>query len=90
VSGAKFRDVLFNAIGILVLVGAMLSLHPELRQRAAQMAADPQSQILHGVVGNAVHSGVAMLQGYAGDNSYQFFMVVAACVLFVLMLKVIA
>jgi hypothetical protein len=68
----------------------LMSINPDLRQHAEQMAAHPDLDSLRGTVTHAIVSGMGVFQGYAGDNAYLFTFLVAACVLVVLMLKVIS
>jgi hypothetical protein len=79
-----------TVVTLLVLFAALVSINPRLRERTQQMAVDPQWESLRGTVVHAVVSSTSILHGYAGDNTYLFTFLVAACVFVVLMLKVIS
>lgn len=79
-----------TVIALLALFVMLISMNQDLRERAEQMAAHPDVDSLRGTVTHAIVSGMGVFQGYAGDNAYLFTFLVSACVLVVLMLKVIS
>jgi len=86
----KARDLVISIAALVVLTAGLVSLNPRLRERAAQIATDPQWESASGTVQQVAGSAVLMLRGYAGDNTYLFTFLVAACCFVVLMLKVIS
>ena len=86
----RIKDVVPTAIALAVLGGLLLTINPRLRERAAQMVADPEWDVVRGKVMHAAVSSVMVVSGYADGHTYLFAFFVAACVFVVLMLKVIA
>ncbi len=86
----KIRDLVFSGIALLVLFGMLVSINPRLRERTQQMVTDPNWDSLRGTVVQAVVSSASFVHGYADHHLYLFTFLVAACVFFVLMLKVIS
>lgn len=86
----KIRDLVVSALTLLVLFAMLLSISPRLRERAEQMASDRELNAVRSTVSYAAASALGLLQGYAGDNTYLFTFLIAACVFVVLMLKVIS
>ena len=84
------RDFVISFAALLVLTAALVSISPRLRERAAQVVTDPQLESATGTVQQLAGSAVLMLRGYAGENTYLFTFLVAACCFVVLMLKVIS
>ena len=86
----KIREFVLSALALLVLSGMLLSISPRLRERATQMTSDREFDALSSTVTYAASSALGLLRGYAGDNTYLFTFLIAACVFVVLMLKVIS
>ena len=64
--------------------------YPRLREQTEQFASHPRWDAIGGTVAQTVVSGTTIVEGYAGDNTYLFWFLIAACVFVVLMLKVIS
>jgi hypothetical protein len=86
----KISDFVVTALALLVLFGMLVSINPHLRERTRQFVADPQHDALGSTITHAVESGVSVIHGYAGDNTYMVTFLIAACIFTVLMLKVIS
>lgn len=86
----KIRDFVVTAIALIVLFAMLLSINPDLRERVTRMVTDGQVSGVPSTISYMAESGFAVAKGYAGDNTYLFTFLVAACVFFVLMLKVIS
>ncbi len=84
------RDFVISIAALLVLTAGLVSINPRLRERAAQILTDPQLESATGTVQQVAGSAVLVLRGYAGENTYLFTFLVAACCFVVLMLKVIS
>ena len=85
----KIRDFVVTAIGLIVLCGILLSISPDLRERATRMVSDRQFGVVHSAVTHVATSAVETTKGFAGDNTYLFTYLIAGCVFFLLMLKVV-
>ena len=79
-----------TAIALVVLCGLLIAISPRLRERAAQVVAHPEWDVFEGKVMHVAVSSMALVHGYADGHTYLFTFLVAACVLVVLMLKVIS
>ena len=77
-------------LALLVLVAMLISISPDLRERTRQFVAHPQADVLQSTITHVFVSGAAVMHGYAGENTYMVTFLIAACVLTVLMLKVIS
>jgi hypothetical protein len=86
----RIKDVVPSAIALVVLCGLLIAMSPRLRERAAEVAAHPEWDVMGGTVMHAATSGMAMVHGYADGHIYLFTFLVAACFFVVLMLKVIS
>ena len=86
----KIRDLAISVVALLVLTAGLVSISPRLRERAAQIVTDPQWESARSTVQQVAGSAVLMFRGYAGENTYLFTFLVAACCFVVLMLKVIS
>jgi hypothetical protein len=86
----KVGDFVAASLALAVLFVMLISISPQLRERTQQVVSNPQGSALRGTVTHAFVSGMAVVHGYAGDNTYMVTFLVAACVFTVLMLKVIS
>jgi ABC-type multidrug transport system permease subunit len=86
----KIRDFVVTALALLALFAMLVSINPNLRERTAQMVSDREFYAVRSTLSQATSSVLAVVQGYAGDNAYLFTFLVAACIFFVLMQKVIS
>lgn len=85
----KIRDIGFTLIALLVLFGMLVSINPNLRERTKMIIEDPQWDSVRDTLVNSIVSGAIFAQGYADHHLYMVSFLIAACVFFVLMLKVI-
>ncbi len=83
----KIRDFAVSAVALLALFGLLLSINPDLRERVTRLASDGQFAVVQSAVSHVVTVAVEATTGFAGDNTYLFGFLVAACVFFVLMAK---
>jgi hypothetical protein len=86
----KFRDTLIALAALTALLVMMVSMNPLVRQRAGALTNGITNQQLESgstVVGQIVGSIISATSGYAVDNTYLFAFLVAACLLFVAMLR---
>lgn len=86
----KISDLIVTSLALLVLFAMLISINPDLRERTRQFAADPQGSALQATITHGMMSGIAVIHGYAGDHTYLFTFLIAACLFTVLMLKVIS
>ena len=84
------RDFVITAVTLVVLAAGLVTIHPRLGERAAQVVTEPQLQSARGTAQQVTGSAVMVVRSYAGDNTYLFTFLVAACCFVVLMLKVIS
>ena len=83
----KVRD-LAATLAVLVLLFAMiLAINPRVRERFAEMTANVQSGESLGPVQSAASAALSIGSDYASDNPFLFWFVVAAVVLFMLMVR---
>ena len=85
----KIRDIGFTLIALLVLFGMLVSINPNLQERTRMFIEDPQWDSVRDTLVNSIVSGAFFAQGYADHHLYMVSFLIAACVFFVLMLKVI-
>jgi hypothetical protein len=83
----KIRDFAVSAIALLALFGMLLSINPDLRERVTRLVSDRQFVVVQSAVSHVATVAVQTTGGFAGDNSYLFGFLVAACIFFVLMVK---
>ena len=86
----KIRDLVFTGIALVVLFGMLVSINPPLRERTREMVTNPQWEPVRIAVAQAVVSSSAIMYGYADHHVYLVTFLIAACVFFFLMLKVIS
>jgi len=75
---------------LAVLFAMLMALNPRVRERFAEMTASVQGRDMNssvGPVGNAAYAAVSIGSDYASDNPILFAFLVAAAVLFMLMLR---
>lgn len=86
----RVRD-LITALAVLVAVLGILTLiNPRVRESVGQVTTGVQSQGWSGAsapIGNAAHGVVSVTSGYAVDNPFLFSFMVAAVVMFLLMVR---
>jgi hypothetical protein len=85
----RIRDFVVTTIGLLALCGVLLTISPDLRERATRLVSDRQFGVVHSAVNHVARTAYEATRGFAADNTYMFSFLVAACVFFVLMLKVV-
>ena len=86
----KFRDTAIALLALAALLVMMVSMNPLVRQRAGALTSgitNEQWESGSTVVSHTVGWIIAVTSGYAGDNVYLFAFLVAACLLFVAMLR---
>ena len=86
----KIRDLGFTLIALVVVFGMLVSINPHLRERTKLILEDPQFDSLRDTLVNSLVSGAIFAQGYADHHLYMVAFLVAACIFFVAMLKVIS
>jgi hypothetical protein len=86
----KIRDLGLTLAALVIVFGMLVSINPHLRERTRLFLEDPQSDSLRDTLVNSVISGAIFAQGYADHHVYMVAFLIAACVFFVLMLKVIS
>lgn len=84
------RDFVLTVAALVVLAAGLVAIDPRLGERAAQIVTDPQLESARGTLQQVSGSALMMVRGYAGENTYLFTFLVAACCFVVLMLKVIS
>ena len=85
----KLRDFAATLAVLAVLFAMLMALNPRVRERFAEMTASVQGSDMNssvGPVGNAAYAAVSIGSDYASDNPFLFAFLVAAVVLFMLML----
>lgn len=86
----KFRDTAIALGALTALLVMMVSINPRVRERAGEVTGgitNQQWETGSAVVSHTVDSIIAVTSGYASDNVYLFAFLVAACLLFVAMLR---
>lgn len=83
----KIRDFAVSAIALLALLGLLLSISPDLRERVTRLASDRQFGVVQTAVSHVATVAFGATRGFAGDNTYLFGFLVTACVFFLLMVK---
>jgi hypothetical protein len=85
----RLRDAVLTVAVLLVLFGVLMSISPTVRERVAQFA-DGKSdhwQMPRQVASDALDSTSALALRYASNNTYLVCFLIAAGVLFFLMLR---
>ena len=86
----KARDLAATVAVLAVLFGMLMAIDPRVRERFGEMTASVQSRDMTssiGPVGSVAHAAMSIGSDYAADNPFLFAFLVAAVVLFMLMLK---
>lgn len=86
----RIRDLAGTIAVLIVLFGVLISINPRVRDRAGALAVDMRSDewsASQGAISNVVGSVVAIVSGYAADNTYLFSFLIVAGVLLLLMLR---
>jgi hypothetical protein len=86
----KFRDTAIALAALSALLVIMVSINPRVRERAGEITGgltNQQWETGSTAVGHTFDTIMAVTSGYAGDNVYLFAFLVAACLLFVAMLR---
>jgi hypothetical protein len=83
----RFRETVIALAALAILLVMMLSINPRVRERAGDVTSSMQWDTSSTVVQHTFDSVITMMTSYAGDNVYLFAFLVAACLLFVLMLR---
>ena len=87
VMNKRFRETVIALIALGVLLGTLVSINPRVRERAGDVTSSMQWGTSSSAVQHTFSSIVTMMSSYAGDNVYLFTFLVAACCLFVLMVR---
>jgi RecA/RadA recombinase len=88
----KLRDLAATLAVLVVLFGTLMVFSPQVRNRAVAMTGDVQSQgwsSSASPVGHMAAAVVAVTSDYAAQNPILFSFLVAAAVLFVLMVRML-
>ena len=86
----RIRDLFGTVVVLCVLFGVLVSINPRVRERFGHFAggvSDQEWSQSEGAIGNSLRSVVAVVSGFAADNTYLFSFVVVAGVLLFLMLR---
>ena len=75
---------------MFVMFGMLVSINPRLRERTQQFVAEPQWESVRNILVDSMVSSATFVHGYADHHVYLFTFLVAACIFFFLMLKVIS
>jgi hypothetical protein len=86
----KIRDLALTLVALVIVFGMLVSINPHLRERTMLLLEDPQWDSVRDTLVSSVMSGAIFAQGYADHHLYMVAFLIAACVFFVLMLKVIS
>ena len=83
----KVRDLAVTLAVLVVLFGMLMATNPRVRGQFAEMTKTAEGRESLGHVQNAAYAAIAIGSDYAGDNPFLFSFLVAAVVLFILMLR---
>jgi len=86
----KARDLGATLAVLAVLFGMLMAINPRVRERFGEMTANVQGGHVDsslGPVSNAASAAMSIGSDYASDNPFLFAFLVAAVVLFMLMLR---
>jgi hypothetical protein len=83
----KLRDLAVTLAVLVVLFGMLMAINPRVREQFNGMTQTVQGPESLGPVQNAAYAAVSIGSDYAADNPFLFSFVVAAVVLFMLMLR---
>jgi hypothetical protein len=85
----RLRDLAVTLAVLAVLFAMLMAINPRVRERFAEMTASVQGRDMNSSVGpvsNAAYAAMSIGSDYASDNPFLFAFLVAAVVLFMLML----
>ena len=85
----RLRETVIAMAALALLIVMMLSINPRVRERAGDVTSSMQWDTSSSAVEHTVDSVITVMTSYAGDNVYLFAFLVAACLLGVLMLRVL-
>ena len=83
----KLRDLAVTLAVLVVLFGMLMAINPRVREQFNEMTRTVQGRESLGPVQNAAYAAVSIGSDYAADNPFLFSFLVAAVVLFMLMLR---
>lgn len=83
----KLRDLAVTLAVLVVLFGMLMAINPRVREQFNEMTRTVQGREALGPVQNAAYAAVSIGSDYAAGNPFLFSFLVAAVVLFMLMLR---
>jgi ribose/xylose/arabinose/galactoside ABC-type transport system permease subunit len=83
----RVRDLAATLAVLVLLFGMLMAINPRVRERFFDMTTNVQGRESLGPVQNAAYAAVSIGSDYAADNPFLFWFVVAAVVLFMLMVR---
>jgi hypothetical protein len=83
----RLRETVLALVALGVMLVTLVSINPRVRERAGDVTSSIQWDTSSSAVQHTFDSVVTAMSSYAGDNVYLFTFLVAACLLFVLMLR---
>jgi hypothetical protein len=83
----KVRDLALTLAVLVVLFGMLMAINPRVRDQFHQATSSVQGSESLGPVQNAANAALSIGTDYAADNPFLFSFLVAAVVLFMLMLR---
>ncbi len=83
----KARDLAATLAVLAVLFGMLMAINPRVREQFTEMTTSVQGRESLSPVQNAAYAAVSIGSDYAADNPFLFSFLVAAVVLFMLMLR---
>ena len=83
----KIRDLAATLAVLAVLFGMIMAINPRVHERFAELTTSVQGRESLGPVQNAAYAAMSIGSDYAADNPFLFAFLVAAVVLFMLMLR---
>jgi hypothetical protein len=89
VMNKRLRDIVIALAALAALLVMIVSINPRVRERAGEVTADMQWDTSSSAVQHVFESVMTVMTAYAGDNIYLFAFLVAACLLGVMMLRVL-
>lgn len=83
----KIRDLAATLAVLAVLFGMLMAINPRVHERFAELTTSVQGPESLGPVQTAAYAAMSIGSDYAADNPFLFTFLVAAVVLFMLMLR---
>ena len=83
----KARDLAATLTVLAVLFGMLMAINPRVREQFGEMTRSVQGRESLSPIQNAAYAAVSIGTDYAADNPFLFSFLVAAVVLFMLMLR---